>query len=266
MLEAPGRDDEHNGARRGIVTLMETTRLTDPVATARQILQDLRAQANPDNVAGMQRYGINPEGTLGVSIPVLRTIAKDLRPVARSDPDFVHAVAAELWGSGVHEARILAAFVDVPALVTPKQADAWVAELDSWDVCDQLQGLFVPTPFAYEKAAKWAGEEAEFVKRAGFVLMCALAVHDKKAPDAKIVAFLPLAIAEATDERTYVKKAVNWALRQIGKRSPACNTAAIDAAEDILIRYPDSRTARWVARDALRELHSDAVRTRLGLE
>jgi 3-methyladenine DNA glycosylase AlkD len=150
--------------------------------------------------------------------------------------------------------------------VTPEQADAWVADLDSWDVCDQLQGLFVPTPFAYDKAREWAGRDEEFVKRAGFVLMCALAVHDKKAPDEHLIAFLPLAEREAADERNYVKKAVNWTVRQIGKRSPECNSAAIHTAEKILSDHPDSGAARWIARDALRELRSEPVRRRLGLD
>jgi 3-methyladenine DNA glycosylase AlkD len=138
-----------------------------------------------------------------------------------------------------------------------------VAGLDSWDICDQLQKLFVPTPFAYAKAVEWADRPETFVKRAGFVLMAALAVHDKAAPDAAIIAFLPLVEAEAADERNFVKKAVNWALRQIGKRSPACHAAAIDTAERILARHSASTAARWVARDALRELRSAAVTARV---
>lgn len=237
-----------------------------PTDAAEMILSHLRARANPDNVEGMRRYGINPDGTLGVSIPVLRAVAKELRPVRRSDPVFVHQLAAELWASGVHEAKILAGFIDVPELVTPEQADAWVEDIDSWDVCDQLQGLFVQTPFAYDKAVAWAGRDETFVKRAGFVLMCALAVHDKKAPDDRLIAFLPLVEREATDERNFVKKAVNWALRQIGKRSATCNAAAIQSAERILLDHPDSKAARWVARDALRELRSEPVRHRLGID
>jgi len=244
---------------------MEITPTTTPPELAEQILADLRSHANPDNVAGMRRYGINPSGTLGVTIPLLRGVAKELRPLRRSDPRFVHELAAELWSSGVHEARMLAGFVDVPDLVTPQQADAWVADIDSWDVCDQLQGLFVPTPFAYDKAVEWAGRDETFVKRAGFVLMCALAVHDKKAPDERLIAFLPLVEREATDERNFVKKAVNWALRQIGKRSATCNAAALASAERILLDHPDSKAARWIARDALRELRSEPVRKRLGL-
>ncbi|MCL4722612.1 MAG: DNA alkylation repair protein [Gammaproteobacteria bacterium] len=211
----------------------------------------------------MARYGISPEGTLGVPMPELRGIARELRPLRRSHPEYLHRVAARLWACGVHEARILAGLVDVPALVTPEQADAWVADLDSWDVCDQLQGLFVPTPFAYAKAQEWAGAAELFVKRSGFVLMCALAVHDKRADDSRIITFLDLVEREATDGRNYVKKGVNWALRQIGKRSAACHAAAVASAERILAAHPDSRTARWIARDALRELRSESVLRRV---
>ncbi|HEX5335025.1 MAG TPA: DNA alkylation repair protein, partial [Propionicimonas sp.] len=202
-------------------------------------------------------------GTLGVPMPVLRAAAGQFRPLRRSDPGLVHATAAHLWESGVHEARILAGLVDIPALVTETQVDAWVADLDSWDTCDQLQKLFVPTPFAYAKAVEWTASPEVFIKRAGFVLMATLAVHDKAAPDAAIIAFLPVVEAEATDARNFVKKAVNWTLRQIGKRSPACHAAAVDAAERILVRHDGSAAARWVARDALRELRSDAVSGRV---
>jgi len=235
----------------------------DPDALAWELLAWLRSMADPVNVAGMARYGINPEGTLGVPMPRLRATAAQLRPLRRLSPALVHAVAGRLWASGVHEARILAGLVDVPALVTEEQADAWVAELDSWDVCDQLQKLFVPTPFGHGKAVEWAGRDETFVKRAGFVLMATIAVHDKAAPDAAIIAFLRVVEAEANDERNFVRKAVNWALRQIGKRSSACHDAAVDTALRILVRHEGSSAARWVARDALRELRSEPVAARL---
>jgi 3-methyladenine DNA glycosylase AlkD len=230
---------------------------------AAEVLARLRAEANPDNVAGMARFGISPVGTLGVSMPRIRAFAKELRPLRRANPAQAHQVAAELWASGVHEARILAGLVDVPALVSEEQADAWVAELDSWDVCDQLSGLWAATEFAYCKARDWTDAEAVFVKRSGFVLMCALAVHDKKAPDADLIAFLPLIERHADDDRNFVKKAVNWALRQIGKRSASCHGPAVAAAERIAAN--GGRSARWIATDALRELRSDAIRSRLGL-
>jgi 3-methyladenine DNA glycosylase AlkD len=238
----------------------------NPDGVAAELLAWLHLVGEPDNVAGMARYGINPDGTLGVSMPSLRGVAAQLRPLRRTDPECLHATAALLWASGVHEARILAGLIDVPALVTPAQADAWVGDLDSWDVCDQLQKLFVSTGFAHAKAVEWAGSEETFVKRAGFVLMATLAVHDKAAPDSALVAFLPVVEREATDDRNLVTKAVNWALRQIGKRSPACHSAAIASGERILAEHPGSRAARWVARAALRELRSSPVLARVGAQ
>jgi len=214
--------------------------------TASELLADLRAHANPVNVAGMARYGINPKGTLGVTIPLIR------RGLAKK-AGHSHELAAELWESGVHEARILAALVDEPARVTRRQMDRWARDLDSWDVCDQVcSNLFRYTPFAFQKAAEWARAKPEFVRRAGFALMAGLAVKAKEAPDGQFAAFLPLIGEAATDERNMVKKAVNWALRQIGKRNGRLRKLAIAKAEEI--RKMDSKAARWIAGDALREL------------
>lgn len=237
-----------------------------PETRAEELATRLRALANPANVAGMSRYGINPTGTLGVTMPRLREIARDFRIVRRAHPEHVHEVALALWESGLHEARILAGILDVPTLVTREQAERWVADIDSWDVCDQVTGLFAQTPFARDLAVAWADRRAEFVKRAGFVVMCHLAVHDKGSPDEALIAFLPVIEREAGDERPYVKKGVNWALRQIGKRSPACHAAAVTAAERILDEQADSPSARWVARDALRELRTPAVVARFASE
>ena len=196
--------------------------------TSDEILTRMRAASNPANVAGMARYGISPEGTLGVTMPFLRGIARELRPARRAHPEAAHALADALWDSGVHEARILAGLVDVPALVTPEQADRWVSQLDSWDVCDGLCGnLLGDTAFAYEKVEEWTAAEPEFVKRAGFVLICALTVHDKKTGDEPFLHFLTLIEREADDPRNFVKKAVNWALRQIGKRNRNLHAAAV---------------------------------------
>jgi 3-methyladenine DNA glycosylase AlkD len=243
----------------------------DAAALADELLARLRALANPDDAAGMARFGISPVGTLGVSMTPLRAVVAELRPQRRSDPGLIHEVAARLWASGIHEARILASLVDVPALVTRAQADAWVADLDSWDTCDQLQHLVAATPFAYEAVPDWIARDETFVRRAGLVLLCTLAVHDKRAPDERLTAYLPLLEGVADDERTYVTKAVSWALRQVGKRSAACHSAAVASAERILAAHPGrpsslgSRAARWAANDALRELRGDAVRSRLGL-
>ncbi len=223
--------------------------------TSSQVIARLKSLANPANVAGMARYGISAEGTLGVSIPAIRAIAKE----HRRD----HALALELWASGIHEARILAALVDGPAEVTEAQLESWVRDIDSWDVCDGLMNnLFRKVPSAWAKSREWARRKETFIRRAGFVLMATLAVHDKRASDAKFLALLPLIRRGATDERNFVKKAVNWALRQIGKRNLALNSAAVAAAREIAAL--DSRSARWIASDALRELTSPAVQHRLG--
>jgi 3-methyladenine DNA glycosylase AlkD len=219
--------------------------------TANEIIKRLKSLRNPRNAAGMARFGINPRNTLGVSIPMLRRIARQ----AGKD----HRLAQELWQSGIHEARILAAMVDDPARVTEAEMERWVKDFDSWDVCDQVcSNLFDKTAYAHRKAVAWSRRDDEFVKRAGFVLMAALAVHDKSAPDAAFRKFLPLITRSATDERNFVKKAVNWALRQIGKRNAALNRAAIATAREI--QQIDSRAARWIAADALRELTDAAVR------
>lgn len=218
------------------------------------ILERLQNLANPANVAGMARYGINPENTLGISIPVLRSIAKEIGKN--------HALAQELWASGIHEARILAAFVDDPKQVTETQMEQWAADFNSWDVCDQVCGnLFDRTPFAYQKALEWSSREEEFVRRAGFALMAWLAVHDKKSGDERFEIFFPTVIRASTDDRNYVRKAVNWALRNIGKRNRSLNRRAIETAGEIA--QIDSKTAHWIASDALRELTSLAIQGRL---
>jgi 3-methyladenine DNA glycosylase AlkD len=203
---------------------------------------------------GMARFGIDTTRAVGVTVTELRRLARDLR--------HDHELAAALWASGVHEARLLASLVDEPAMVSEAQMEAWVADLDSWDVCDGVCGnLFDRTPFALEKAVEWTSREPEFEKRAAFALMASAAVHRKDLPDVAFASLLPVIRGQATDERNYVKKAVSWALRQIGKRSAGLNTRAIRTAEQI--ERIDARAARWVARDALRELRSDAVQARL---
>jgi len=219
-----------------------------------QIIKKLKSLNNPENVAGMARFGINPNNTYGVSIPTLRKMAKE------TGKD--HSLAQELWASRIHEARILAGFVDDPKLVTAEQMENWVKDFDSWDICDQVcSNLFDRTSFAHKKAIEWSSREEEFVKRAGFVLMAALSVHDKRAVDDEFLIFLPIIKRDATDERNYVKKAVNWALRQIGKRNSTLNKKAIETAKEI--QKLDSRSARWIASDAVRELTSKSVQDKL---
>jgi len=223
-------------------------------ARVKAILAELKARANPKNVEGMARYGINPHNVLGVSVPFLRGIAR------REGRD--HEAAQQLWASGIHEARIVAALIDKPDEVTEEQMERWVLDFDSWGVCDQCcSNLFDRTPLAYRKAGEWSERNEEYVKRAGFVLMAALAVHDKKASDEEFLGFLPIIQRESSDERNFVKKAVNWALRQVGKRNARLNAEAVRVARSI--QATDSKSARWIAADALRELTSEAVQNRL---
>lgn len=219
-----------------------------------EIVKKLKSMANPKNVEGMARFGVSPENTLGISIPSLRTIAKE---TGRD-----HQLAIDLWETGIHEARILAAFIGDPRRVTMTLADKWVKEFDSWDVCDQVcMNLFDKTSFAYEKAIIWSAGKPEFVKRAGFALMASLAIHDKEADDAQFLQFLPAIVKGSSDSRNYVKKAVSWALRQIGKRNIRLYWKAIGAARDI--EMSGSKASRWVANDILKELTSQKTRDRI---
>jgi 3-methyladenine DNA glycosylase AlkD len=214
-------------------------------AQSEAVLAELRALGSEENRAGQARFGINTTRAFGVSMVSLRPLARRLK---RN-----HALAASLWESGVHEARILAALIDEPAKVTPQQMDRWAADLDSWDVCDQACGkLFVRTAFVDEKIRTWAEDDREFVRRAGFALMAAYAVHGKKTPDRAFLSYLALIERHSTDGRNFVKKAVNWALRQIGKRSAELHRPALALSERLALS--DDRTARWIGRDAAREL------------
>lgn len=222
--------------------------------TLKQIIVQLESLGNPKNVAGMARYGIVANKVYGVSAPAIKIIAKDIGKN--------HELANELWNSAIYDARILAAFVDDPKLVSEEQMNRWVNDFDNWAICDSVCiHLFRKTPFAWKKAKEWSKRNEEFVKRAGFTLFATLAVHDKQANDNKFLQILPIIKRESIDERNGVKKAVNWALRQIGKRNIALNKSAIQTTEEI--KKNNSPTARWIASDALRELQSEAVLNRL---
>lgn len=222
--------------------------------TSKEVIKKLKSRSSRRNVKGMARFGINTKKALGISMPVLRKMAKEI--------GIDHKLAKRLWTSGIHEARILACLIDDPALVTEEQMDRWVKGFDSWDVCDQCcMNLFDKTNFAYQKAEEWSEGSAEFVKRAGFTMMAALAVHDKRSEDIYFTPFLPIIKREATDERNFVKKSVNWALRQIGKRNQNLNISAIKTAKEI--QKIDSKSAHWIASHALRELTSEKVQQKL---
>jgi 3-methyladenine DNA glycosylase AlkD len=225
------------------------------VSRHEELLSALRGLADPAGVASQARFGVTGANRLGLRIPDLRRLAR----AHRGD----HALAKELWDSEVHEARILATLVDDPGKVTQKQMERWVRDFDSWDVVDAACGnLFDKTPHAHNKALEWSARAPEFQKRAGFALMAELAVHNKDARDAQFRPFLAAIVREANDDRNFVCKAVNWALRQIGKRNPALNRLAIKTAE--AVRAQGTTPARWIAADALRELQSPAVRRKLG--
>ncbi len=219
-----------------------------------EILKKLKSLSNPKAMQGMAKYGITPERTYGVSIPHLRKIAQEIGKD--------HGLARKLWESNIRETRILASMVDDPALATEEQLEKWVQEFDYWEICDQVcQNLFTYTKCAYQKAREWSKRDEEFVKRAGFALMAWLAFKDKKAKDEQFEKFLPIIRKESLDRRNLVKKAVNWALRQIGKRNLNLNTRAIETAKDI--QKLDSKSAQWIATDAIRELTSEAIKKRL---
>jgi 3-methyladenine DNA glycosylase AlkD len=223
-------------------------------AKSKAVLAQLKALSDPVNVAGMARFGIDTSKAFGIKHPELKKIAKSL---GRDT-----ALAQELWDSGYHEARLIAPLVADPKEFTKAQANAWVEDINSWDICDGFTGSLIDkTPYAYELALTWARRKEEFVRRAGFALMAWLPVHDKKAPDEKFDEFFDYILRYADDERNFVKKAVNWGLRQLGKRNAALNRKAIKTAEQLL--KMDSKSAKWNAKDALKELHSEAVQEKL---
>ena len=221
--------------------------------TTDQIVRHLRSLENKHNQEGMGRFGINVDHALGISVKVLRQLAKEY---GRD-----HETALELWETGIHEARLLAVLTDDPGMLSEQQMECWVRDIDSWDLCDQAcSNLFDKWPGAVDKVFEWSARPEEFVKRAGFVLMVALSVHDKKAADETFTGFLPVIERESGDGRNFVKKAVNWALRAIGKRNDRLNKQAIALASRL--SASDDKTARWIGRDALRELQSEKVQGR----
>ncbi len=219
-----------------------------------EIIRKLKSLSNEKGIEGMAKFGIIPEKTFGVSIPNLRKIAKEIGKD--------HEIAKKLWELNIRETRILASMVDEPDSVKEEQIDEWVKEFDYWEICDQVcQNLFIHTKFAYKKAIEWSGKEEEFVKRAGFALMAWLAFKDKEADNERFEEFFPIIKREAKDNRNFVKKAVSWALRQIGKRNFYLNKKGIEIAKEI--QRINSKSAKWIARDVLKELTSQEVKKRI---
>ena len=224
------------------------------MASVTDVLDRLRSKARPEQLEGMAKYGMAVERRLGVQVPDMRKLAKEIGKD--------HRLALELWRTGIAEARIVAGMVGDPAELTEEQMEDWVTDIDSWDVCDQAcMNLFEKSQLAWKKIVDWSERDDEFVKRTAFSLIACLAWHDKKAGDEQFMELVPIIVREAADQRNFVKKAVNWALRNIGKRNLNLNRAAIDAAREI--QQLHSSAARWVASDALRELESHAVQGRL---
>ena len=222
--------------------------------TAKAVLEQLKSKGGPENVRGMGKFGMATDQRLRVPVPEMRKIAKG---IGRD-----HVLALELWKTGVQEARIVASMIDLPEAVTEDQMEAWVADFNSWDVCDQVcLNLFEKTPYAQQKISEWSRRDEEFVKRAGYALIAGLAWHDKKATDDQFIGYFPVIKSGATDERNFVNKAISWALRNIGKRNLHLNKAAIMAANEI--QRIDSKAARWIASDTLRELESEKIQARL---
>jgi 3-methyladenine DNA glycosylase AlkD len=222
--------------------------------TSAGILKKLKSRGSRKNIEGMARFGITTERRLGVSVPEMRRIARE----AGTD----HALAIRLWNSGVAEARIVASMIADPAKMTAAEMDRWVSGFDSWDVCDQVcMNLFQETPYARQKIRQWARREEEYVRRAAYALLACLAWRDKDAPDTLFTGFLPVIKRGARDERNFVKKAVNWALRNIGKRNLRLNKAALRTAREV--SRLNSQSARWIGGDAIRELTNAAVQRRI---
>ena len=226
--------------------------------TPKDVIRDLGLLGSPDNVAGMARFGIVTKKAFGVPAAELKRIAKGVK----KDVEDRHEFARRLWETGIHEARIVAYLIDDPKRVTQEQMDAWATDFDNWAITDGTCGhLFCRTPLAYKKVHEWSRRDEEFVKRAGIVLIAWLAVHDKKADDERIADLLPILEEHAGDDRNFIKKAVNWSLRQVGKRSLTLNELAIDTA--YRIRAQGTSPARWIASDALRELSAEKTLERL---
>lgn len=212
-----------------------------------EVLNELKGLSTPEHYEKLSYFGIKDEKAYGVKIPLVRQLAKKIGKN--------HELALKLWKTEVHEARILAVFIDIPKQVTENQFKSWVGDFNSWDICDQCCSLLIKTPYALPKIEVYASAKEEFVKRTAFVLMCALVINDKKANDAIFYPFFDLIEREAWDERNFVRKAVNWALRQIGKRNEALRLKAIECGERI--QKQASKSAKWIANDALRELRSE---------
>jgi 3-methyladenine DNA glycosylase AlkD len=225
----------------------------DSKYTVKDIVLKLKSNANPANLDGMARYGMDTTNRLGISIPFLRELAKEIGKN--------HKLALELWKKGIDETRILASMIGEEDKLTEKQCEAWVADFNSWDVCDQVcMNLFEKMPFAEKKIKEWSEREEEFVKRTAFSLIACIAWHNKELPDKELMKFLKIIKKGAKDERNYVKKAVSWALRNIGKKNKNLNKEVIKFAKEL--EKSNLKSAKWIARDTLRDIQREKVTKR----
>lgn len=222
--------------------------------TVEEVLKEMKSHTNKKSLAGMARFGINTSKAFGLSMPTIRTLGKKIGTN--------HKLAIELWNTGYHEAKILCSIIADPAKTTSALMNKWVKDFDSWDVCDQCcLNLFVYTPYSQEMIYKWNDSSLEFVKRASFALMAVSAVHAKQLNDGDFIQFLTLIEKHSVDERNFVKKAVNWALRQIGKRNVNLNKVSIKFA--MKLAQNESKSAKWIANDAIKELTNRKIQLRL---
>lgn len=224
-----------------------------PASTAAEVIAHLRGLGSEENRQGMKRYGIRIDRALGISHGVQRDIA---RKIKRN-----HERAFDLWASGITEAQFIASLTADPKRFTKIDAHRWAATFDSWDIVDGVSDLFVDTDHWGELIEEFADDEREFVRRTAFAMIAWSVVHRKKEPDETFLAFLPLIERHAGDERNFVKKAVTWALRSIGKRNAKLNTAALGLAETLA--GSQDRTARWIGKDAIRDLTGEKTLARL---
>ena len=223
---------------------------------SKEIIEQLKTMRNEKNIIGMSRFGISSVNTLGISMPVIRAYAKEIKKN--------HELALELWDSNIHEACILAVLIANPKEMLAETMDKWVDTIDSWDVCDQACfNIFDKTPFAKDKVYLWAESEKEFTRRAAFALLAAMAIHRKKVNDDEFLPYFDLIYKYSTDERNFVKKAVNWALRQIGKRSFYLNEKSLELANTIINELNYSKSAIWIAKDAIKELSNEKIKARI---
>ena len=224
--------------------------------SAEQVIAKLKEFENPDTLAGKAHFGIDVSKALGLSMPEIRGVAKQITKD--------HVLAEAMWQADIHETRLIASMIDIPKEVTEDQMERWVVGFNSWDICDQTCGeLFDRTPFTTDKIFQWAEREEEFVKRASFALIAWQAVHNKKMPDDGFLAYFPVIRKASGDPRNFVKKAVNWALRQIGKRSAYLHAPALGCAEELAAS--NDKTARWIGNDAVKELQLEKNLKRLGI-